>query len=159
MRKSNTFIMFFIFIVYGWLEFKALIFIGDVVGGLVTFLGLFFTAFTGIFLIKLFTRSVFMAWRKGTQDNEISLSKLAEGLSILCGGLLLIIPGYITDLIGLIFMIPILRVSIGSIIIANFSDLKLFTELRKKHRNDTTQHRNSEFDTRKIVIDGEYKEK
>ena len=159
MRKSNTFIIFFSFIVYGWLEFEALIFIGDLVGGLVTFLGLFFTAFTGIFLIKLFTRSVFMAWRKGTQDNEISLSKLAEGLSILCGGLLLIIPGYITDCIGLIFMIPILRVSIGSIIIANFSDLKLFTELRKKHRNDTTQHRNSEFDTRKIVIDGEYKEK
>ena len=159
MRKSNIFIIFFSLIVYGWLEFEALIFIGNLVGGLVTFLGLFFTAFTGIFLIKLFTRSVFMAWRKGTQDNEISLSKLAEGLSILCGGLLLIIPGYITDLIGLIFMIPILRVSIGNIIIANFSDLKLFTELRKKHRNDTTQHRNSEFDTRKIVIDGEYKEK
>ena len=107
MRKSNTFIIFFSFIVYGWLEFEALIFIGDLVGGLVTFLGLFFTAFTGIFLIKLFTRSVFMAWRKETQDNEISLSKLAEGLSILCGGLLLIIPGYITDCIGLISSLQI----------------------------------------------------
>ena len=37
---------------YGWFEFEVFIFIGNAVGGLVTFLGIFVTAFIGVALMK-----------------------------------------------------------------------------------------------------------
>jgi UPF0716 protein FxsA len=159
MRKQSGFIFLLGFILYGWLEFEALIFAGNIVGGFLSFIGIFLTAFIGIYLIKRLNRRVFMAWQSERQNNKPGLSKLAEGLSILLGGLLLVIPGYLTDLIGLICMIPILRTLIGSIIIANFADIRLFSDLRKKHEYNDPNKENSETTSPIITIDGDYKEK
>lgn len=159
MRKQSGFIFLLGFILYGWLEFEALILVGNIVGGFLSFIGIFLTAFIGIYLIKRLNRRVFMAWQSERQNNKPGLSKLAEGLSILLGGLLLVIPGYLTDLIGLICMIPILRTLIGSIIIANFADIRLFADLRKKHEYNDPNKENSETTSPIITIDGDYTEK
>jgi UPF0716 protein FxsA len=159
MRKQSGFIFLLGFILYGWLEFEALIFVGNIVGGFLSFIGVFLTAFIGIYLIKRLNRRVFMAWQLERQNNKPGLSKLAEGLSILLGGLFLVIPGYLTDLIGLICMIPILRTLIGSIIIANFADIRLFSDLRKKHEYNDPNKQKSETTSPIITIDGDYKEK
>ena len=159
MRKQSRFIFLLGFILYGWLEFETLIFVGNIVGGFLSFIGIFLTAFIGIYLIRRLNRRVFMSWQSERQNNKPGLSKLAEGLSILLGGLLLVIPGYLTDLIGLICMIPILRTLIGSIIIANFADIRLFAELRKKHEYNDPNKENSETTSPVITIDGDYTEK
>ena len=159
MRKQSGFIFLLGFILYGWLEFEALIFVGNIVGGFLSFIGIFLTAFIGIYLIRQLNRRVFMSWQLERQNNKLGLSKLAEGLSILLGGLLLVIPGYLTDLIGLICMIPILRTLIGSIIIANFADIRLFADLRKKHEYNDPNKENSETMSPIITIDGDYTEK
>ena len=159
MRKQSRFIFLLGFILYGWVEFEALIFVGNIVGGFLSFIGIFLTAFIGIYLIRRLNRRVFMSWQSERQNNKPGLSKLAEGLSILLGGLLLVIPGYLTDLIGLICMIPILRTLIGSIIIANFADIRLFADLRKKHEYNDPNKENSETTSPIITIDGDYTEK
>ncbi|CAI8428610.1 FxsA family protein [Alphaproteobacteria bacterium] len=159
MRKQSGFIFLLGFILYGWVEFEALIFVGNIVGGFLSFIGIFLTAFIGIYLIRRLNRRVFMSWQSERQNNKPGLSKLAEGLSILLGGLLLVIPGYLTDLIGLICMIPILRTLIGSIIIANFADIRLFADLRKKHEYNDPNKENSETTSPIITIDGDYTEK
>lgn len=159
MRKQSGFIFLLGFILYGWVEFEALIFVGNIVGGFLSFIGIFLTAFIGIYLIRRLNRRVFLSWQSERQNNKPGLSKLAEGLSILLGGLLLVIPGYLTDLIGLICMIPILRTLIGSIIIANFADIRLFADLRKKHEYNDPNKENSETTSPIITIDGDYTEK
>ena len=159
MRKQSGFIFLLGFILYGWLEFEALILVGNIVGGFLSFIGIFFTAFIGIYLIRRLNRRVFMSWQSERQNNKPGLSKLAEGLSILLGGLLLVIPGYLTDLIGLICMIPILRTLIGSIIIANFADIRLFADLRKKHEYNDPNKEHSETTSPIVTIDGDYTEK
>ena len=40
------------FILYGWVEFETFIWVGQSIGGLATFLGIFLTAFVGIALLK-----------------------------------------------------------------------------------------------------------
>ena len=159
MRKQSGFIFLLGFILYGWLEFEALILVGNIVGGFLSFIGIFLTAFIGVYLIRRLNSRVFMDWQSKRQNNKPGLSKLAEGLSILLGGLLLVIPGYLTDLIGLICMIPILRILIGSIIIANFADIRLFADLRKKHEYNDPNKENSETTSPIITIDGDYTEK
>ena len=159
MRKQSGFIFLLGFVLYGWIEFESLIFVGNIVGGFLSFIGIFLTAFIGIYLIRKLNRRVFTSWQSERQNNKPGLSKLAEGLSILLGGLLLVIPGYLTDLIGLICMIPILRTLIGSIIIANFADIRLFADLRKKHEYNDPNKENSETTSPIITIDGDYTEK
>ena len=159
MRKQSGFIFLLGFVLYGWIEFESLIFVGNIVGGFLSFIGIFLTAFIGIYLIRKLNRRVFTSWQSERQNNKPGLSNLAEGLSILLGGLLLVIPGYLTDLIGLICMIPILRTLIGSIIIANFADIRLFADLRKKHEYNDPNKENSETTSPIITIDGDYKEK
>jgi hypothetical protein len=56
-------------------------------------------------------------------------------------------------------MIPILRTLIGSIIIANFADIRLFADLRKKHEYNDPNKENSETTSPIITIDGDYTEK
>ena len=159
MRKQSGITLLLGFGVYGWLEFEALIFVGNIVGGLLSFMGIFLTAFIGIYFIKRLNRQVFMAWQSERQQNKPDISKLAEGLSILSGSLLLIVPGYLTDLIGVIFMVPMIRTLIGSVIIANFADLKIFSELRKKHKPNAPNKEGSENSPPIITIDGHYTEK
>ena len=86
----------------------------------------------------------------------------------------MIIPGYATDTLGIICMIPILRTIIGSLIIANFADARLFVDLRGRYNtgahntggntggntgsanpNDAT----SIYSDTNITIDGDFTEK
>ena len=159
MHKQSGFIFLLGFGVYGWLEFEALIFVGNIVGGFLSFTGIFLTAFIGIYLIRRLNRRVFMAWQSDLHKNKPGLSKLAEGLSILLGGFLLVVPGYLTDLIGFIFMLPLIRTILGSVIIANFADFRIFSDLRKKHEYNYAKKDDPENDPPVITIDGDYTEK
>ena len=159
MRKRSGIAFLLVLGFYGWLEFEALIFVGNMIGGFFSFIGFFITALFGLFLMRRLNKRVFATWQSNQQENETGLSKLAEGLSILLGGLLLIIPGYLTDLIGLIFMIPIVRTIVGSIIIANFADLSLFKNLRRNYGHKDSDRDYSESHPNTITIDGNFREK
>ena len=159
MRKQSGIILLLGLGVYIWLELEALIFLGQIVGGFPSFIGIFLTAFAGIYFIRRLSRKVFMAWQPEPHKNKSSLSKLAEGLSILLGSLLLVIPGYLTDIIGVILMVPIIRSLVGGVIIANFADLKLFSDLRKKNEFNASKEENLGNNSSIITIDGNYTEK
>ena len=98
---------------YGWFEFEVFIFIGNAVGGLVTFLGIFVTAFIGVALMKRQSASVMRHWQTSLSRGEANTSTLASGISLILGAVLMFLPGYITDLTGLLCFIPGLRVLIG----------------------------------------------
>ena len=99
--------------IYGWIEFEAFIAIGNVVGGLVTFLGIFVTAFIGVALIKCQGTWVLKQWQSSISEGDIDTSTLASGASLVLGAVLMLLPGYVTDFIGFLCFIPVLRVLIG----------------------------------------------
>ena len=103
---------------YGWIEFEAFIAIGNAVGGLVTFLGIFITAFIGIALVKRQGVSVIKRWQSSINEGKINISALASGFSLVLGAVLLLLPGYVTDFIGLICFIPGFRALIGRYLIS-----------------------------------------
>ena len=99
--------------IYGWIEFEAFIAIGNIVGGLVTFLGIFVTAFIGVALMKRQGKWVLKQWQSSISEGEMNTSTLASGASLVLGAVLMLLPGYVTDFIGLLCFTPILRVLIG----------------------------------------------
>ena len=80
MRKPNVFILLLGFIIYGWIEFETLLFVGNIFGGLLSFLGLFLTAFIGIFLIRLLSKKVFSTWQSEYQLKPFGLSRFADSI-------------------------------------------------------------------------------
>ena len=104
--------------IYGWIEFEAFIAIGNAVGGLASFLGIFVTAFIGVTLLKRQGTRIMKQWQSSISEGEMNTSTLASGASLVLGAVLMLLPGYVTDFIGLLCFIPILRVLIGQSILS-----------------------------------------
>ena len=112
-----------IFLVYMFLETIISVQIASSVGGFYTFLEIVITIFVGIFIIKNIHVGLFESL-SALKNNEITHSEF-ERLNFLTviGALLLILPGYFSDMIGILFQFDF----IALIIIR-----KIFKKSRKK---------------------------
>ena len=114
------FYVLILFGLYGWVEFETLIFIGSEIGGLASFLGIFVTAFIGMWLLRSQGRAVLARWQANLTRGEVETASLASGLSLLVGALLMLLPGYVSDAMGILCFIPGLRFLIGRALLARF---------------------------------------
>ena len=90
-------------------EIFIMIKVGHIVGAFNTILLIAFTAFAGIYYAKLEGLSTLKAGLNQLVKNEIPAYELMSGATIAIGALLLIFPGFLTDLIGLILIVPYTR--------------------------------------------------
>lgn len=100
-------------ILWGWAEVTAFIIIGGEIGGFLTFIGVFVTAIVGLWLLRSQTANVMANLKQQVTRGEAPLAAVAESMSLLIGGILMLIPGYITDGLGLLLFVPILRTIVG----------------------------------------------
>ena len=100
-------------ILWGWAEVTAFIIIWGQIGGLLTFIGVFLTAVVGLWLLRSQAANVMANLRHQVTRGEAPLAAVAESLSLLVGGILMLIPGYVTDGLGLLLFVPVLRTIVG----------------------------------------------
>ena len=103
----NTF--FLIFIALPAIEIFLMIKIGGHIGALNTLGLIFFTAIVGIYYAKI---QGIQTLRSGIIDiyqNKAPIQQFITGASIAFAAVLLIVPGFFTDLIGFILLIPFTR--------------------------------------------------
>lgn len=91
------------------IEFWGIYMVGQWIGGLGTFVFLIAAAFLGVWLIKTEGRRVWQQAQQQMQAGQVPGHTLLEGLCVLLGGILLIVPGFITDIIGLTMVLPFTR--------------------------------------------------
>ena len=150
-------------ILWGWVEFSAFIFIGGEIGALLTLLGIFVTAIVGLSLLKNQGRAVMANLRNQVTRGEAPLKSVADSLSLLVGGILMLIPGYVTDAIGLMLFVPGIRTAVGFLLMSRLKNNTKFSGFASMHANQanagaTTQPRNSPTDNDDI-IEGEFEER
>lgn len=108
------FLVILFVILYGWVEFEVFAAMSDAIGGLWTFLGIFLTGFIGLSLLKSQSKSVLSALQSHHADPHIGIAEgISSGIALLCGAVFMLLPGYVTDGIGLLCFIPGVRVYIG----------------------------------------------
>ena len=100
---------FLIFIGLPALEIFLLIKIGGQVGALNTVALIFLTAIIGIYFAKLQGIQTLKSGMVNLYQNKMPIYEMMSGASIAIAALLLIIPGFITDLIGFLLLIPFTR--------------------------------------------------
>jgi UPF0716 protein FxsA len=91
------------------LEIWGIIRIGGEIGVMPTLLLLFVCAAAGALLAKREGRRAWLEAQRQMQSGQIPGQTLLSGLCIAAGGILLIIPGFLTDLIGLTLLFPLTR--------------------------------------------------
>lgn len=88
------------------LEIWGFITIGKMVGGFNTFLLIILTGVVGAYLAKQQGLHILREARYRMSNGEPPGPAILDGISVLIGGILLIMPGFITDVIGLLLLLP-----------------------------------------------------
>ena len=91
------------------LEVFFMIKIGGKIGALNTIILIFLTAFMGVYLAKIEGLKTLRAGIIGSYQNKIPLYEILSGASIAIAAVLLIIPGFLTDTLGFLLLIPFTR--------------------------------------------------
>jgi len=111
----NTVILFIIGIPL--IEIYLMIKVGSVIGAFNTIFLIFFTAVAGIYFARMGGLSAIKSGVSQLLKNEIPIYELVSGAALAFAALLLIIPGFLTDLVGFFLIMPITR----NLIIKNIS--------------------------------------
>lgn len=101
--------LLFLFIVVPLLELYVLIEVGRGIGGFFTVLICLLTAAVGGFLIRLQGLLTFLDAQRRLAKGEIPTAHVFHGLLLVAAGLLLFLPGLITDFIGFLLLVPSVR--------------------------------------------------
>ena len=145
-------------------EIAVLINVGEIIGGWNTVLLVILSAMLGAILVKREGVATLAQAQLKMQKGELPAKELGSGLLLLVAGVLLVTPGFITDIFGLLLTLPFTRNRIGEV---------LFTALNGKihmsgimgaggfgaggfGHGDSNQ---SAFGQDDDIIDGEYQDK
>lgn len=156
--------LFISFVVMPIAEIAVLINVGEIIGGWNTVLLVILSAMLGAFLVKREGVATLAQAQLKMQKGELPAKELGSGLLLLVAGVLLVTPGFITDIFGLLLTLPFTRNRIGEV---------LFTALNGKvhmsgnmgaggfgaggfGHGDSNQ---SAFRQDDDIIDGEYQDK
>tara|TARA_B110000967_G_C18415206_1_gene331178 strand:+ start:28 stop:453 length:426 start_codon:yes stop_codon:yes gene_type:complete len=91
------------------LEITVMIKIGQQIGTFNTILIIFFTAIVGISYAKLEGLNTIKSGMVNLYKNKIPFYEILSGASIAIAAVLLILPGFISDTIGFLFLMPFSR--------------------------------------------------
>ena len=131
------------------IEIYLMIKVGGVIGAFNTIFLIFFTAITGIYFAKLAGMNAIRSGFGQLIKNELPIYEIISGAALALAALLLIIPGFLTDLIGFLLIIPFTRKFFISLI-----SFKLKT---KKNNDDENIIEGDIEDVNKDRHDGEIK--
>ena len=99
----------FIFIFLPIVEIYFFVKIGTEIGAISTIIFTLITAMLGIFTIKYQGISSFIQARQSIFSNEEPAIEILSNFALLICGLLLLIPGFVTDFFGILLIFPIVR--------------------------------------------------
>ena len=123
-RQMNAVILFIIGIPL--IEIYLMIKVGGTIGAFNTIFLILFTAITGVYYARLEGLSAIRSGFNQLVKNEIPLYEIISGAALVFAALLLIIPGFLTDLIGFLLIIPVTRKFFIKIISSKFNNKKVY---------------------------------
>lgn len=99
-------VLFLLFVVLPILEIALLVNVGGMIGGWNTIGLVVLTAFVGAYFVKREGVSTLQTAQAKMQRNEMPGKELVDGLMLVVAGILLVTPGFITDILGFMFALP-----------------------------------------------------
>ena len=102
-------IAFVLLLVVPVLEIAAIIAVGKVIGGWQTLVLLLVESALGAWLVRREGARAWKALTTALNTGQMPSRQLADAALVLVGGTLLLTPGFLTDIVGFFFILPITR--------------------------------------------------
>jgi len=137
------FYLLIIFIILPIIEISIFIQVGGFVGTFNTILIIFLTAAVGVYFVRQQGFRTFQKIAVELQNQQIPVQGMFDGLVILISGILLVTPGFLTDIIGFLGLIPQTRVLLLGIIKNLF--LQRYSNAHKQYKKDVDETIDGDF--------------
>lgn len=108
-RRFPRWLLVVAFVVVPLVEIYVIIAIGQVIGAWWTILLLIADSLVGAWLVKREGGRAWRALRTALDEHRMPHRELADGMLILVGGTLMLTPGFVTDLFGILCILPATR--------------------------------------------------
>jgi len=150
--------LFLLFAAMPIIEIALLVNVGEQIGGWNTVAIVIATAIAGAHLVRREgLQTLFQAQTK-MQSGQLPGQQMAEGLLLVVAGVLLVTPGFITDILGFLFALPVTRPLIAKMLMKQFS-LKVQTSAQQSQFNYTSQQHHQSSNSPGDIFEGEFERK
>jgi UPF0716 protein FxsA len=102
-------VVFLLLLVVPVLEIAAIVAVGQVIGGWQTLLLLVLESLLGAWLVRREGARAWTALTTALNTGRMPSRELADAALVLVGGTLLLTPGFLTDVVGFFFILPLTR--------------------------------------------------
>jgi UPF0716 protein FxsA len=110
-----VFLVVLIFIIVPIAELYVIIQVGEAIGLIPTLVLLLLDAVLGSMLLRHQGRAAWVRFNRAIAEGRLPHKEVFDGVLIILGGALLITPGFITDIFGLVLLIPPTRAIVRAI--------------------------------------------
>lgn len=104
--------LFFFFIIIPLVELMILLEVGSIIGSGWTFLIIIATAIVGTKLVKQQGTTTWSKIQSELNQGSVPAKAMFDGVCILISGVLLITPGFMTDILGMLLLTPPFRAAV-----------------------------------------------
>ena len=105
-----------LFIVVPIAELAVIIQVGSAIGVGWTVAILFADAVLGAYLMRAQGRAAWRRFNEAVQGGRVPAREVLDGALVMFGGLLMLTPGFITDILGLVLLIPPTRALVRAVL-------------------------------------------
>ncbi|MEQ9021528.1 MAG: FxsA family protein [Pseudomonadales bacterium] len=138
--------LFLLFLFMPVIEIWLIIQVGSSIGAGWTIMLIFFTAFLGAILLRQQGFSTLFRARQKMDDGQVPAGEMLEGLMLAFAGALMLTPGFVTDAVGFLLLLPPVR----ALLIHRFKTNMVFVASGGRYRQYETDSSGEE-----IIIEGE----
>jgi UPF0716 protein FxsA len=137
-----------LFIAIPLIELYFIIVIGEMIGAFWTVILVILTAVIGVSLLRIQGMSTLTRAQRNMAQGQIPAMEMMEGIALAVAGVLLITPGFITDSLGLLCLIPATRQAMIRYIMARASVHTSFSGgmggFESHYHSSQSSHQNTE---------------
>ena len=108
-RRKVALVLLLLFVVMPVIEIVVLIQVGQAIGGWWTVLLLVLGWFAGAWVIKRAGRRAWRALREQVESGRMPSREIADGVLMVLGGVFLMSPGFVSDVVGVLLILPFTR--------------------------------------------------
>ena len=145
--------MFFLFFIgIPIIEVMLFITVGKYIGLWNTILIIIITGVIGAILVKSQGVTTLKKGLEEIKSNKIPIQSMIHGIAIIIAGAFLLTPGFLTDTLGAILLIPPLRLKIARFVIEYLKKRSTFRTTFEQYPRDTSESKDEK------IYEGKYEE-
>ncbi|WP_294615617.1 FxsA family protein [uncultured Gilliamella sp.] len=140
------FIVFLIFFVYVYCEISFFIMVANSIGVFLALIGIIATSMIGFSLVKTQGVRNLSIMQQKIANEQNPQNEIVKSVALLFSGFFLLIPGFLTDILGAILLIPYVQEYVAKLMVSKMPIKSRFVSPKSNYQDDG-------------IIEGEFKRK